>query len=101
MNRVEIAIANMRKRVDALDDESRTRLDRVNDLTFDDHFGYQSKQSIAHASGKLSTEEAQVIYMALGESLSPDNGGWSEGVDLATKIIITQIIGELLGVPVA
>jgi hypothetical protein len=52
---------------------------------------YQNAQARAHVMGILTTEEAQTIYAAIGEG-----GDWAQGTDLATKVIVTQVIGELL-----
>ena len=46
--------------------------------------------------GILNTDEALTIYNALGEYHNDENGGWQDGVSLATKVIITQAVGELL-----
>lgn len=59
-----------------------------------EHFAYQSAQSHAHAAGRLSTSEAQTIYVALGEV--PDETGWAAGTDLATKLVVTQVLAELI-----
>ena len=50
----------------------------------------------AHASGTLSTDEALVIYQALGESMSTENGGWQSHVTLSMKVTITQAMGDIL-----
>ena len=73
-------------------------LEQKQALTFEDHFGYQQAQAKACVTGKITTEEAQTIYNALGECVSEANGGWSEHVDLALKVTVTNIVGELLGV---
>ena len=73
-------------------------LDETNALTFEEHFEYQQVQASAHASGKLTTGEASLIYQALGEGFTERNGGWAIGVGTATKIVVTMAIGELLGV---
>ena len=77
-------------------DESLAKLDETMALTFDDHFQYQQLQAQAHASGTLSTDEALVIYQALGESMSTENGGWRSHVTLSMKVAITQVMGEIL-----
>ena len=69
--------------------------ERSLDNTFADHAAYQTAQSRAHATGKITTDEAMTIYMALGEVPAAD--GWAAGTDLATKIVVTQVIGELIG----
>lgn len=65
-------------------------------ITFDEHFRFQQLQSQAHALGNLSTDEAQLVYLNLGIAFTPDNGGWHATTDLATKVVITQLMGELL-----
>lgn len=66
------------------------------DVTFDEHYQYQNIQAEMHAGGILPTDAAQIIYTALGEIGSAKNGGWAAGTDLATKVVVTQVIGELL-----
>ena len=63
--------------------------------TFVEHAHYQDLQARAFATGKLNQEEAQTIYHALGEAPGPS--GWAAGTDLAAKIVITQIMVELIG----
>jgi hypothetical protein len=96
MNRLTPAIERTRTKVEALDIATRKSLDENLDLDFEEHFQYQETQARAHVMEKLSADEAQVIYSALGEVGSSTNGGWARDTDLATKIIVTQIIGELL-----
>ena len=57
----------------------------------------QNTQAWAHASGIISIEDANIIYRSLGEAWSPANGGWARGTDLATKVMVQKITGELLG----
>lgn len=64
------------------------------DNTLPDHFEYQNTQAWAHATGLISAGEAQTIYMALGEVPAAD--GWASGTDLATKVVVTEIVMELL-----
>lgn len=65
-------------------------------ITFQEHYGYQNAQAKAHAMGSLTLEEAQIIYTALGEGYTESNGGWAHGVDLATKVVVTRVMGELI-----
>jgi hypothetical protein len=65
-------------------------------VDFETHAFFQDTQSWAHASGIISYEEAQVVYGALGEVYSPENDGYAAGVDLAAKVIINQLMFELL-----
>ena len=50
----------------------------------------------AAAMGDLNTDEAMAVYNALGEYHNQSNDGWAPGVGLATKVIVTQIVSELL-----
>ena len=79
-------------------DASLELLDSEMALTFQEHFLYQELQARAHAAGTISRDEAQTIYLALGEVRSERNGGWQPHVDLALKTTITQIVGELIGI---
>lgn len=103
-NRIESAISRLRARLEAGLKPDGTpitgdlgELEAGLALTGLEHFAYQSKQARAHATGKLSTGEAQTIYIALNGELPGSNGGWAESADLATKIVVTQVIGELAG----
>jgi len=104
MNRLEFRIAHARDCI-----ARRVRIDngeplpigidlvafeRGLDNTALEHFAFQEAQARAHASGRLTTDEAQIIYMALGATGSA--GGWAKGTDLATKVIVTEVIAELL-----
>jgi len=81
----------------AIPDDFESKLD----ITFEEHFAYQNAQARAHAAGTISTDVANVIYRALGESMSSKNGGWREGVTCARKVTITNLIGELLAATLA
>jgi len=67
------------------------------DVTFDEHAAYQNAQAAAHAGGTLTTEEASTIYQALGAGYGRANGGWRIGTDLALKVTVTALMGQLLG----
>ena len=95
-NRLSKAIEDIRARCEALDQAKRDNLDREMDVTFEEHFAYQQAQARAHVSQKLTTEEAQIIYVALGEVGSSENGGWAAETDLPTKVAVTLAMGELL-----
>jgi hypothetical protein len=96
MNRVATMIDRMRPRVAALDAEAAKRLDEDMAVDFSDHFAYQEEQARAHVEGKISLDEAQICYIALGEVGSNKNGGWDQDTDTATKVTVTKLIGELL-----
>lgn len=89
-------IAQAQERVDALSQDRQDSLDRELDIDFEEHFIYQEQQARAHASGILDLGAANLIYRALGEVGSYENGGWASHTDLATKAVVTQIMAELL-----
>ena|SRR3990167_4017003 len=96
MNRISAAIERTMPKVWALDEEKRKQLDVNCAIDFQEHFAYQNAQARAHAMGLLTPEEAQIIYLALGEIGSEANGGWAQGTDTTTKVVVTRLIGELL-----
>ena len=100
-NRLALAITSVQARVDALDAAKRDALDASMAIDAMEHFAYQEAQAHAHASGILTVDEALLIYNALGEIMSSDNGGWQPHVDTATKCIVTQVIGELVKAKIA
>lgn len=95
-NRITRAIELAAARIDALDSETRATLDRELDLDPREHFAWQTAKSRAHLEGRLSTDEAQLFYVALGESCSGSNGGWASGVTLAEKVALTLAMGAIL-----
>ena len=79
-----------------LSEDQIRNLEKTSEITFDEHFKFQDTQAWAHVSGIISTSEAQIVYVALGETGSVKNGGWASDTDLATKIIVTQLMFELM-----
>jgi hypothetical protein len=96
MNRLAAHIEEVRVKCDALPEAKRQALDETLAVSFEEHFRFQETQARAHAGGKLSTDEAMIVYRALGELGSDANGGWANGTDLATKVSVTLLMGELL-----
>lgn len=72
------------------------RLDENMALTHSEHYAFQTAQAQAHAGGRITTDEARTVYVALGESMSSSNGGWGKHVELPLKVAITQLISELI-----
>jgi len=95
-NRVAKHIADLQARVEKLDAAEHARLDASMDIDAGEHFAYQQTQARAAVSGTLSTEEAMIVYRALGENGSSTNGGWAKDTDLATKVSVTLLMGELM-----
>ena len=107
INKIDDAITRQQARIDKLVasgvdlqgnpiDESLKRNDATLNLTVSEHADFQSQQASATARGILNTDESLTIYNSLGEYHNTDNGGWQPGVNLATKVIVTQVISELL-----
>ena len=98
MNRVALAVDRVKAAAEerGLSSEELAKLDGEMAVSFEEHFRYQQSQAEAHASGKLSTDEAQIVYVALGEVGSSKNGGWAAGTDVFTKVAVTMLMGELL-----
>lgn len=96
MNRVAHSIGLVRDQFATLPADKVASVDAQLALDSGEHFEYQQIQSRAHVSGKLSTEEALVIYAALGENGSSKNGGWAASTDTATKYAVTLTIQALL-----
>ena len=107
-NRIDAAIGRQQDRIDKLVEsgidlkgrpiaKSLENMDETLAITVQEHDSFQNQQAQANALGKLNTDEALTIYTALGEYHYPENGGWQPQVNLATKAIITQVVGELLG----
>ena len=95
--RVAEAIAAVANSLTGHSSETLDTLERVCVIDGIEHFAYQEAQTRAHAAGRITHGEALVVYAALGASWSPDNGGWSDEVDLPTKIAVTKLVSELMG----
>lgn len=67
--------------------------ERTLDNSFTEHFQYQQLQSQGFAMGKIDLTTATVVYAALGEV--PASNGWAEDTDLATKLVVTQVLHTL------
>jgi len=89
------------KEVEADKPGMAANLDKELAVDFEEHFKYQQLQAEFHAAGRLTPDAAQIVYVALGEIGDSDNGGWAAGTDLATKVIVTQLMGELLRLKLA
>ena len=96
MNRIADAVERVRVKLADLEPDAVAKLDADMAVEFDEHFAFQNAQARAHVEQRLSTEEAQVVYVALGEVGSAANGGWAADTDTATKVAVTLAMGELL-----
>ena len=87
----------VRVKLDALDDrDAISTLEDTLSVDFEEHFEFQQLQARYHAMELLSPEAAQIVYVALGEVGSDSNGGWASKTDLPTKVVVTQLMAELL-----
>ena len=111
-NRIADAIGRQQERIDKLvksgvDLQGKPiaatleKLDESFSLSVAEHASYQNQQAAAAAGERLNTDEALLIFNALGAYADTSNGGWQSGVGLAAKVVITQIIGELLDEAIA
>lgn len=104
MNRIEASIVQHTDRIASLkgvglDGTPLSEVEAKITLAFEDFVTYQNEQARAHASGIISADEAMTVYRLLGgESHGDDvNGGWPKGVTLAQKMVVTNLMGELMG----
>jgi hypothetical protein len=93
-NRIVRAIRAAQDRIDATPADKVRSLEQKLTLDFGEFCEYQRIQSEAAAAGVLSTDEAMVIYTALGGEHYA--GGWPKETLLAARVIVVQTIGELL-----
>lgn len=98
--RLNRMIGQSREKCNALDLAKLAEIDKELDIDFEEHFQFQQTQAEFHASGLLTPEAAQIVYAALGEVVSSKNGGWSAGVDTATKFMVTKLMEELLALKI-
>jgi len=94
-NRVEDNIDKLRRAFLA-NPSLAEKVEGIFTLSFEEHFAYQTVQSHAFASGVLTLEEAHTVYTSMGEMHTETNDGWAEGTDLATKMVVTALIGALM-----
>lgn len=100
-NRLTRSYDQVKGRFDALTPEEQEALDAQMAVTFEEHFSFQETQAWAHVSEILTTDEAQIVYVSLGEVGDPANGGWSSETDTPTKVVVTMLMGELLRAKIA
>lgn len=93
-NRVKDMIERYQAKIDKVDTDKLEKLNKDLATSWKDLVEYQSLQASAHAAGKITTEEAKVVYEALGGE-NPTEEKWNK-LPLATKVTITQLMNELL-----
>ena len=95
-NRLTVMISDVAPKLKNVDKTKRARLKAALALDASEIIGWQNAQTEAHASGTLSTDEAQFIYAAIG----PTGANWPKQT-LATRYVITQVMQTLLGNQIA
>lgn len=68
-------------------------LEKSLNLSMLEQVAFQNAQASAHARGVLRTGEAQIVYQSISAG---SKTGWAEGVSLARKITVTNLIGQLI-----
>jgi hypothetical protein len=93
MNRVTAMIEKLQNKLmtDNPSLEKQETASKGLDLTFAEHTRFQEMKSLAQLQGKLSLDEANVIYRYLGPS--PDT---FNSQALAAKLALSLLIGELI-----
>ena len=94
--RVARLAAKARQRLQELSPEAVQKIDASLDIDFEEHFRLQTIKSRWHVEERLTDEDAQAIYIALGEVGSSENGGWAAEADTATKYAVMLIVEQLL-----
>ncbi len=100
-NRLTKSYEQVKERFDALDPDAQAALDTEMAVSFEEHFSFQETQAWAHVSQILTTDEAQIVYVSLGEVGDPGNGGWASETDTPTKVVVTMLMGQLLKMKIA
>ena len=95
-NRLTAWIKTVEKDLKKVDKAKQATLSEALTLDLSEVIGWQNAQAEAHAGGTLSTEDAQVIYHAIG----PTGANW-QCQTLATRLVITQVMQTLLGSQIA
>jgi hypothetical protein len=101
-SQLQAKIDNVQAIIDTKDASAMAALDEDLALTFEEYVKYQDLKSRAHLHGILELDAAQMIYVAFGGEVGdPDNGNWGSSCKLATKVVVTQLMGELLTLSLA
>mgnify|MGYP001442229295 CR=1 FL=1 len=96
MNRITDLIQTLNGRVEALPQEKQEDLAKTAVFDFEEFVSLQNLKSAAQMSGLLSLDEAQTVYMLLGEG-GPDK---VNKAPVGTRCALLQLLKELLGAKV-
>lgn len=96
MNRIAVAIKQMKAKVDALSDAKLAKMS-ANAMADTDHevFVYQNHQALAHAGMKITADEARTLYSIYGGE-SPCKASFNKQ-SLPRRIVGLMVAVELLG----
>ena len=90
--RITASIKTVESTLKKVDKAKQATLSEALRLDLSEVVGWQTAQAEAPAGGTLSTEDAQLIYHAIG----PTGANWQRQT-LATRLVITQVMQTLLG----
>jgi hypothetical protein len=96
-NRITAAFARMEAQIADRIAKGLTTQDKVDelhkklDMDIAEHAKFQEVKSLAVVNGKLTTEEGQTVYLALGNTVSVFNKQ-----PIHVKSVLTSLFGELL-----
>jgi len=98
MNRILVAIANAEAKIKArrLEPARLRELTGTLDMDFEEWTCCQERKSLAVASGAMNVNEGMLVYSILGSGPADFNTK-----SLAQKVVITQLLKELLQSAVA
>ena len=92
-NRIQAGIDRINEKMKTVSEEKLRSLNEGLKTDFTDLVEYQKIQSTAFACGKLTLEEAQLLYQIYGGEI-PSTDKWDK-LTLAEKVIGTQTAEEL------
>jgi len=95
-NRLQERISSIQARIDGGDipQEKLDELEKNLSTSTSDLIEYQNVQALAHASGKISFEEADMVFNLLGRN-APSQEKWDR-LSMAERVALTQMMAELL-----
>ncbi len=96
VNRIQDRIEQIDKQIKegGIPAEKIASLNKSLKTSWKDLVEYQNLQAAAHAAGKITTEEADLVYRLMGKE-NPTEEKWNR-LSVAEKVAITQLMAELL-----
>ena len=87
MSRLAGIVARTAPLLEPLGDAKLLELSKQLDISFDEHFAWQTKQAELNASGKISLDDAMFLYEQLGGSATVFNQR-----PVAVKYVVSQFM---------